>query len=101
MPGRYKDNKITTRFDNKLVYTSTIYPEVELKDTDIYLTTRKGDRLDLLSFKYYGNVQDWWLIAIANNLGNNGSLHLKPGEQIRIPTDIDSIIQEYNRINNV
>ena len=30
-------------------------------------TVRQGDRLDLLSFKYYGDATKWWQIADAND----------------------------------
>ena len=101
MPSRYLNNETVRRHDGKEVFNTVIYPDVKQQETDIYINSHKGDRLDLLSFKYYGNVQDWWIIAAANNLGNNGSMYITPGLQMRIPVEINNIIDNYNRLNNV
>lgn len=100
MPSRYSSNNTTTRYDGKVVYNTVIYPDVPNQDTDIYVNAHRGDRFDLLAFKYYGNVQDWWLIAVANNIGNTGSMYIAPGTQLRIPIEIDTIINDYNKLNN-
>ena len=76
------------------------YPEVPIKETDIWVETEFGDRLDLLANQFYQDVTLYWIIAIANpNKVNMGSLFLPPGSQIRIPTDIVNIVDSYNVLN--
>ena len=47
-------------------------------------TFRAGERLDLLSFTFYGNAEKFWLIADANQEMDPDDL-LEPGRQLRIP----------------
>jgi len=63
--------------------------EIPESDNDLYIEFQKGDRLDLLSFHYYGTSRLWWAIAIANNI-QNPFKEIKPGTMIRIP-DINLI----------
>jgi len=67
-------------------YETTTYPKFDRHEEDIYIITRKLERLDLLATRYYGDSRWWWIIALANNLGK-GTLVIKPGVQIRIPKD--------------
>lgn len=98
MPRRYDNEKTSVRFDGKRIYKSVIYPNIAEKDTDIYITAKASDRLDLLADTYYEDKNDWWIIAVASNL-NQGTLHVEAGTQLRIPQEIDDIIKEYNSLN--
>jgi len=73
---------------------SNIYPPIPRKVDDIYLISNSGDRLDLLSFKYYQDQSLWWIIAVANGLGKHGMI-VPPGIQLRIPTNISEIQGAY------
>ena len=85
-----------------LYYRTVSYPEIEPRETDIYVETEWGDRLDLLAFQFYGDVTLYWIIALANpNTVGLGSLFPKQGTQLRIPMDISAIIDEYNSINEL
>jgi len=53
---------------------------------------REEGRLDLISFKVYGNSRYWWVIAIANQI-EDALLRPIRGESLRIPS-ADSI-QKY------
>jgi hypothetical protein len=44
-------------------------------------------------------VSLWWIIAVANNLGK-GKLSLDINKQLRIPTDIQTILQNFTLINS-
>lgn len=77
---------------------STIYPKIEVSDDDIYITTNIGDRLDLLADRYYGDTTMWWIIAQANAIGK-GSVNIKPGTNLRIPQDLESIFSNMEKIN--
>ena len=99
MANRYTYNKILKEnATQKQYFESTIYPKVKPTDNDIYIISTQSDRLDLLASKYYGNTSYWWIISVANNL-NDASLSIEPGRQLRIPSDISSILNEFERIN--
>jgi len=63
-------------------YNTTIYKQVEERNSDIYVTTQSGDRLDLLAEKYYGDSSLWWFIGRVNNIS---TLNLEGGLLLRIP----------------
>lgn len=104
--NRYSEIK-TLRNENEFVgtigtqyYGDVIYPEIPILETDIWVETEFGDRLDLLSNQFYDDVTLYWIIAIANpNKVNMGSLFLPPGTQIRIPVGVISIVDSYNILN--
>ena len=73
---------------------------IEEKLSDIYIIGSYSDRLDNLAWKYYKDTSLWWIIAEANQIGK-GNLLVPPGKQIRIPTDIRELIDEYVSINNL
>lgn len=82
------------------VVRSTLYPTIDPKPGDIYVLTDSTDRLDQLSYKYYGTVKYWWIIAHANKI-SKGSMALDSGLKIFIPRDVEVILNEYKRINEV
>ena len=79
---RYDETKILK--DPKRYYGTTVYPKFEARETDIYIISRAGDRLDNLAFEYYQDAGLWWVIARANNIGK-GTLNVPVGIQVRIP----------------
>ena len=90
---QFRDLKTRNR-----VVATTIYPDVEKTDTDIYIMSTSTDRLDLLANKYYGTPRLWWVIAQANEIGN-GNMLIEPGTKLRIPQDINGILNKLERIN--
>lgn len=81
-------------------YKDVTYPEIPSSENDIWFETEFGDRLDLLANQFYQDVTLYWIIAIANpDKVNMGSLFLTPGTQIRIPTNVVSIVDSYNVLN--
>ncbi len=93
MPSRYGNTPIKKTKDGKRVYKPTIYPSIPIKDSDIFIYPRFGDRLDNLAYKYYGDVSKWWIIAKANGL-DKAEIGLNVEKQIRIPTDIEPILNK-------
>jgi len=87
-----------TNKGNSRVYLSLYYPEIPTSDSDVYIIANEADRLDLLAQQYYGDVNNWWIIAHANHI--NGTFYLNPGDQIRIPMDVAATIQAFKDINN-
>jgi len=99
MANRYRYTLTAADSDTQRVYMkSTIYPKIKATDNDIYAITDAGDRFDLLAKKYYGDEAYWWIIATANNM-NDGNFFIKEGIQIRIPSNINAILNDLERIN--
>ena len=96
-------NKIQVKTDldtNNRYYKNIEYPPIPEDVNDIYIISKSTDRLDLLAFDYYKNSQLWWIISKANpDKVRRDSLFLDPGFQIRIPMDIRSIYEEYDKLN--
>jgi hypothetical protein len=81
-------------------YVNNIYPEIPYSENDSYVITVLGDRLDTLAFNFYGDTSLYWVIATANALPGD-SIYLDPGSQLRIPSNIMGIINDYKSINVV
>lgn len=54
------------------------------KDADVFHVIAEGERLDLLSYRYYADPALWWVIADANDIKN--PLRVEVGERLRIPS---------------
>jgi len=86
--------------DRKRYYLNVKYPEIPLSFEDIYVTTTSGDRLDNLAHQFYQDVDLWWVITTANpGVIRRDSFNLKPGIEIRIPQDIESILEDFEKLN--
>ena len=97
--NRYDYTTIGKRWDGKNVYRTLIYPVIPESDSDIYITVSDNDYLDALAYQYYKDTSLWWIIAVANNLGK-GKLSLDVTKQLRIPTNITSILQSFKLANS-
>ena len=80
-------------------FAALIDPTIAPSSSDIYVITTIGDRLDLLSFKYYSEASFWWIIAAANPTLRKDSLYLDPGTQLRIPSDYQRVVAQLQSIN--
>ena len=89
--ARYKNALVLKDRDGKRYYRPTIVRGIPLRDSDKFIYPRDGDRLDTLAEQHYGDSNLWWIIAKANNI-NNGSIGLEPEKRIRIPTEIQLIL---------
>ena len=99
MPGRLR--KIKTRvLDRKRYYTTIKYPEIPLSVDDFYIITTIGDRLDNLANQFYEDVNLWWVITSANpDIIKRDSFMLEPGIEIRIPADLQTILENFDEFN--
>lgn len=79
-------------------YSNNIYPDIPLSNDDNYVIAVLGDRLDLLALDFYGDTSFWWVIASANALPGD-SLYIEPGMQIRIPSDLSAVLNDYKLVN--
>ena len=95
---RGKDTSIP--YSNVKSYSTTVYSSIPKSDNDIYVITQMGDRLDLLAQQFYKDQSLWWIISIANDTLSQNSLFIPLGTQLRIPTDIQNVLIEYDTINS-
>lgn len=98
MSKRYQYINIIKNSQGKRYYVNNIYPEIPLSENDIYIISTASDRLDVLANDFYGDSTLYWIIASANNLKGD-SLIPDPGTQLRIPTDIQAVLNQYNTQN--
>jgi len=92
--SRYHSNRELKYPGKPRQFKSNIYPPIPRSVDDIYLISNSGDRLDILSHRYYQDQTLWWIIAVANGLGKHGMI-VPPGIQLRIPTNISEIQGAY------
>ncbi len=89
---RYKNAPVVRDKNRKRYYRPTIIPNIPLSDSDVYVYPKVGERLDLLAYQFYGDSNLWWIIAKANEL-TNGQIGLSSEKKIRIPVNIQSILE--------
>jgi nucleoid-associated protein YgaU len=96
---RYSNNDIRITAEGKRYYKQKYYPNIPLSETDIYVITTIGDRLDTLAFSYYNDSTLWWVISMANNNITKGSIFPIPGTQLRIPTNLTTVLSLFRQYN--
>lgn len=96
---RYDNKTILKTPDDKPYYKGKIYPTIPLSEDDVYVITTIGDRLDYMAYTYYRDSELYWIISVANNNVTKGSLFPIPGTQMRIPTDLNSVLNLFNQSN--
>ena len=88
------------RKGRKKFYKTIKYPEIPISINDLYVSTVKGDRLDLLAHQYYKDVDLWWVISTANpDVIRRDSFSLGEGLEIRIPSDLEQIVLDFEQLN--
>ena len=95
---RYESVQIQKRYDGKRVYKTTRYPVINPSPSDIVVVSNEGDYLDTLAFKYFKDPTLWWIIANLNNIGK-GRMSVTEGLNLRIPINVNEIIDRFNRLN--
>lgn len=98
MYNRYANIRQIKNSSGKRYYVNNIYPDIPVREDDIYVIPVLGDRLDSLAYDFYGDSTLYWVIASANSLSGD-SLLPEPGIQLRIPTNIEAVKNAYNNIN--
>lgn len=96
MANRYENGNLKKLSDGRLVYSSKIYPNIPVQDSDIYIVTQEGDRLDSIAYQFYGDAALWWIIAASNNI-HDAPLALDDGTVLRLPKDYLSIINKFRK----
>jgi hypothetical protein len=79
-----------------------MYPDIPVSSNDIYVITDFLDRLDLIANDYYNDPTLYWILLVANaDFMPSDSLFIPEGTQLRIPSDVQSVIQAYNELNGI
>jgi phage tail protein X len=97
---RYNTPEILINKDGQRYFKAKKYPPIPPAESDIYVVTVQGDRLDLLAYDYYNDAELWWIISIANEQLAQNSLIIPEGIQIRIPANPQGVLDIYNQINS-
>ena len=101
MPNRLRYIEIKRdQTTNNRYYKNIEYPEIPVAPNDIYIISKSTDRLDLLAFDYYNDENLWWIISKANpGKIKRDSFFIDPGLQIRIPSNVEIIYDEFEKLN--
>jgi nucleoid-associated protein YgaU len=75
---------VVTNTKGPKYYTTGILNSIPEEEIPFYYTAVEGDRLDVLSNRFYGTPEYWWVIAKANNLAN-GTIAVSVARQLFIP----------------
>ena len=98
--SRYIDTRIKRNKDLNRVYSYTLYPKIPIKNSDIFIAPTYGTRLDILANEYYKDPTLWWIIAQANGIKGFTALYTENFKgQLRIPTEIQDILDEFSLMN--
>jgi hypothetical protein len=98
--SRYNATRIKRNKDLNRVYSYTMYPKIPLKNSDVFIKPSYGTRLELLANEYYKDPTLWWIIAQANGIKGFTALTTENFKgQLRIPTEIQSILDEFSLMN--
>jgi hypothetical protein len=49
-------------------WESPEFPEIGTDPTDLLYTAGRDERIDLISYRFYGTEALWWIIALANEM---------------------------------
>lgn len=85
--------------DNVRYSGINIFDNIPLSNSDIYIVTSEGDRLDNLAYQFYGDASLWKIIVLANSNLTGSSLYLNANLQLRIPTDSNGYQKVISEIN--
>ena len=96
---RYDSAKVRKDKNGTRYYKPTIVPNVPIKDSDIFVYPIYGDRFETIAQRYYNDSTLWWIIAKANEL-SRGEISADPLKKLRIPTEIDDILESVEKSNS-
>lgn len=87
---KFKDKGVTSF--KQLSVPSFVYPtEEEIQTLEIFTDTwKQGDSFEKISYKYYNDVEYWWIIPFFNNKPTEQ--HFNIGDKILIPLPLYKIL---------
>lgn len=72
--------------------------KIDNADSDIFLLYDKSKmRMDMLSYKYYGDPDYGWIILQANPHVSSMEYFIQDGAKVRIPYPLSSAISRYEQ----
>lgn len=91
--SRYNSSRNLMNDDGLVVQQSWDVPEIPVMESDRYfeVTVEFKHRPDLISLKYYGTEQLYWVIAAANDM-TDPFAETTVGKKLRVP-DRDYVFQ--------
>ena len=96
----YTDKALVSRLYTNIMARASFVSQVKDKPEYFYdYTIQDEDTPEIVAYKYYGDVNFWWIIAVANNI-NDAVISLEPGLQLRIPSDIGVILSDFRNLNS-
>lgn len=98
--SRYYDIPNYRPNDGKSVIRSVLYPPIPRHDMDTYVLSQSGDTLYALAQKYYEDVNLYWVIGEANENLKKYTQNVPPGLQLRIPSQLSTILRDFEDLNN-
>jgi len=98
--SRYNNTRVRFKKEYGRTYSYTMYPKIPIKNSDVFITPQYGIRLENLANKYYQDTSLWWIIAQANGIKGFTALYTKNFKgELRIPTEIQDIINDFESMN--
>ena len=98
--SRYNNTRVRFKKEYGRTYSYTMYPKIPIKNSDIFITPKYGVRLENLANEYYQDTSLWWIIAQANGIKGFTAIYSENfSGEIRIPTEIQDIIDEFEEMN--
>ena len=95
---RYKDTRINKNKEGNRVYSTTFYPKIEIRDSDVFKYFPRGTRFDKIAYDFYGDASLWWIVTLANGV-SNADIQVNPTTEYRVPTEIEPILSDFKRLN--
>lgn len=84
------------------VFARVPFAKIPVGDDDKYITFEKSRvRMDMLSYKYYGDPNYGWLILQANPQYGGFEFSIPDGSEIRVPYPLESAISRYESSINI
>lgn len=98
--GEYYNRYVKFISDSQ-VSSMVPFAEIPVSESDLFIVYDKRTmRMDMLSYKYYGDPQYGWLILQANPQYGGFEFSIPDGVEYRIPYPIDSAISRYESAVN-
>jgi len=95
-------NRYSKLIKDGQVFARVPFAKIPNVASDIYVTYDKSRmRMDMLSYKYYGDPNYAWLILQANPEYSGFEFSIPSGIELRIPYPLDSAISRYESSLNI
>jgi hypothetical protein len=98
--SRYITSRVQKDDTGTRKLSTTIIPTAPLTNNDLYIQTTGVERLDKLAKIFYEDSTLWWILSVANPDLPNDSLYPTLGFQLRIPSNINQILRDFDQLNS-